>query len=184
MLAYYAVSVNAGAQDFCRKGEAQGETCNLRYNAAMGIGRPSVFSETIETAILDRLSAGESLLKICETEGFPNRSTVIRWMSSNPGFATKCAHAREHQADVMDERILEVANQVLAGTVDPHAGKVAISAFEWRAAKLKPKVYGDAQLIKHADADGNALKIEVTRIADTPRQLSASKVIDVGDEKQ
>ena len=133
---------------------------------ALEAGRPSIFTEDLENQILERLSAGESLLKICETEGFPHRSTVIRWMASSEDFATKCARAREAQVDVMDDKVLDTANNVLAGQVDPHAGKVAISAFQWRASKLKPKVYGDATMLKHADADGNKLPtFEVSTVA-------------------
>ena len=43
----------------------------------------------------------------------------------------------------MDDRILEVAGRVEQGDLDPHSAKVVISALQWRASKLKPKVYGE-----------------------------------------
>ena len=69
------------------------------------------------------------------------------------------------QADVMDERILEVAEQALDGSVEANAARVAIGAFQWRAARLKPKVYGDSTLLKHADPEGNKLEITVSRVS-------------------
>jgi hypothetical protein len=74
----------------------------------------------------------------------------------------------------MDERIMETAERCVSGELDPHAAKVAIGAYQWRAAKLAPKVYGDAMQLRHADADGNKMTVEVTRVA--PR---AQRVIDV-----
>lgn len=133
----------------------------------MSPGRPSTFTQEIADAILDRLASGESMSKICTGKGMPHRITVIRWMGSNPEFATRCARAREIQADVMDDRILEVADNVLKGKVDSQSAKVAISAFQWRASKLAPKVYGDLQKLEHSGADGKPFSITVTRI--TPK---------------
>lgn len=84
----------------------------------------------------------------------------------------------------MDELVLDTARDVVAGKVDPHAGKVAISAYQWRASKLKPKVYGDATMLKHADADGNSLKVEVTRISDAPRALTPPKLLEAPKEPE
>lgn len=101
---------------------------------------------------------GESLRQICADEGMPDRRTVMRWAEADPVFATKCARAREEQAEVMDERVLDVANRTEAGTLAPDAARVVLSALQWRAAKLKPKKYGDSQTLKHADADGNKIQ--------------------------
>jgi hypothetical protein len=79
---------------------------------------------------------------ICENdEGMPHRSTVLRWMSENEAFATKCARARTLQADIMDDRILEVADACTPDTAQ--ADRVKIAAYQWRASKLAPKKYGD-----------------------------------------
>lgn len=79
--------------------------------------------------------------RICEAEEMPNRSTVIRWMAADDEFASKCARAREMQADLMDDLILETAD---ASTPETAASdRVKISAYQWRASKLQPKKYGD-----------------------------------------
>jgi hypothetical protein len=49
--------------------------------------------------------------------------------------------AREWQADYMDDLILDTANACTPESSS--ADKVKISAYQWRAAKLKPKFYGD-----------------------------------------
>lgn len=78
--------------------------------------------------------------RICVSKGMAE-STVIRWMATNEEFARKCAQAREMQADVMDDKILDCADACTPETA--HADKVKISAYQWRAEKLKPKKYGN-----------------------------------------
>jgi hypothetical protein len=73
--------------------------------------------------------------------GMPNRVTVVRWMQKDPTFESKCARAREWQADYMDDLVLDTANECTSETAQ--ADKVKISAYQWRASKLKPKVYGN-----------------------------------------
>ncbi len=90
----------------------------------------------------------------------PDRVTVIRWMGRDEAFATKCAQARNEQADLMDDRILEVVNKCEDGLIDPHAAKVVISGLQWRAMKLKPKKYGDK--IAHVGDAENPMQTKIT----------------------
>lgn len=103
-------------------------------------GRPTAFSEELANTICERLMDGESLREICSSPGMPHRSTVIRWMESRPGFATRVAHSRDMQADLMDDLVLEVARNCTPETAA--ADKVKIAAYQWRASKLAPKKYG------------------------------------------
>lgn len=116
------------------------------------VGRPSVRSEALADTIVTRLAEGESLRAICFDAGMPNLSTVLRWQADDADFASRCAHAREAQAEVMDERIMSAANRVECGDLDPQAGRVAISAYQWRASKLAPKRYGERIAHDHQGA--------------------------------
>jgi hypothetical protein len=107
----------------------------------------TTYSEELADTICERLAEGESLRQICASPEMPNRSTVHRWQSSNAEFATKCACARDSQADLMDDLILEVANACTAETAQ--ADRVKISAYQWRASKLAPKKYGDKVQAEH-----------------------------------
>jgi N-formylglutamate amidohydrolase len=51
--------------------------------------------------------------------------------------------ARVEQADAHADRILEVAERVLAGDVPADAGRVVIDAYRWTASKLRPGRYGE-----------------------------------------
>lgn len=125
-------------------------------------GRPSIYSDELANLICERLINGESLRQICRDAGMPDRSTVIRWMNTDADFASKCERAREEQADLMDDMILEVANACTNDTA--HADKVKISAYQWRASKLKPKKYGD-KLMVGGDKE-SPLVVEIVRFSE------------------
>lgn len=105
------------------------------------MARPTDFTEAKALEICERLIEGESLRKICGDKLMPNRSTVLRWLAKHSDFAAKYARAREAQADLMDDKILDVADACTPETA--HADKVKIGAYQWRASKLAPKKYGD-----------------------------------------
>lgn len=126
------------------------------------MGRPSIYSEELVDAICDRLREGESMRQICRDESMPDRRTVERWMAADAAFAAKCARAREDQGDLMDDRILSVADRTERGELDPQAAKVVISALQWRAEKLKPKVYGNRVTQEHTGPNGTPLIVKLS----------------------
>jgi hypothetical protein len=119
------------------------------------MSRQTLYTVELADAICERLVNGESLRQICQDEGMPNRSTVIRWMGADEAFATKCARARDEQADYMDDLILETANSCTPESAA--ADRVKISAYQWRASKLKPKKYGDRTRTELTGAGGGPL---------------------------
>ena len=97
--------------------------------------------------LMDRIVDGleqSSLRKLCAAHpDLPSRDSITDYMGKNAEFSARCARARQEHAEIMDDRILEVAEKVEKGELDPKAGSVVISAFQWRASKLAPKKYGD-----------------------------------------
>lgn len=130
------------------------------------MGRPSLYTDELAEVIAERLAAGESMAQICLDDEMPSLRTAMRWAAENKAFGTIYAHAREAQAEVMDQKILEAAEEADA---DPQAARVKIEAYKWRASRLNPKRYGDAQTIKHADAHGEKMELDpvarATRLA-------------------
>lgn len=104
-------------------------------------GRPSDYTPELANHICELLETGDSLRQICARDGMPDRTTVTRWLDRHPQFAAKYARAREEQAEHMDDLILETANN--CHEENAQAARVKIAAYQWRAAKLKPKKYGD-----------------------------------------
>jgi len=143
-------------------------------------GRPTIYDSKQIHEICSRLALGESLREICSDPAMPSRETVRKWLASNrPEHAellSKYAHAREQQGDDMDDRVLEVANGVVRGEIDPHAARVAIAAFQWRASKLRPDKYGD-RVITAGDASAPVEHRLTVVYEDKP-----AKMLDKGGE--
>lgn len=124
------------------------------------VGRPSLYTLELVDDICHRIADGESLRQICALDGYPDRNTVLRWLGDYPDFAAKYARAREAQADVMDDKILTTADACTPDTAA--ADRVKIAAYQWRASKLAPKVYGDKVTTEVTGKDGGAVAIEHT----------------------
>lgn len=125
-------------------------------------GRPTLATEKLKDGILERLTESESLRQICKDEGMPDRVTIIRWLESDEDFAAKYARAREMQADFMDALVLDTADACTPETAP--ADRVKIAAYQWRAAKLRPKAYGDKlDLTSGGEKIGLSAELEAAR---------------------
>ena len=128
--------------------------------------------------ICERLAGGESLLKICKDEGMPPQSLVFQWLIRNADFAANYARARQSWAESEFEKMMEIADtpqlgektkttdkgvEVISGDMIDHR-RLQVDARKWALARMFPKKYGDATLLKHSDPDGNKLDITVTRV--------------------
>lgn len=127
------------------------------------MGRPSEYCQEAVSAILERLADGESLRAICAGDDMPAKSTVFKWLSQNKDFADQYARAREIQADVLFDEILEIADNGQNDTYTDDDGNVRtdhdviarsrlrVDSRKWMAGKLRPKVYGDKLSLGGAD---------------------------------
>jgi hypothetical protein len=106
------------------------------------MGKPSIYNTEIAGIICSRIAQGDSLRSICAEPEMPGLMTIMDWLNdeAKQEFRDRYARAREIQADVMDAKILEVADASTAESSP--ADRVKIAAYQWRAEKLKPKVYG------------------------------------------
>ena len=101
-----------------------------------------MYSEETRQKVLDRIAEGESLRAICADEGMPKKSTVLQWCDEDAEFRTKYAQARARQMEGVIDGFADLEEQVLSGEIKPDAAKVVLWSRQWRAEKLKPKVYG------------------------------------------
>ena len=126
-------------------------------------GRPSSFTQHVADIICVRISEGESLKSITLDEEMPDRATVYRWLAADPVFCDMYTRAREDQADTLADEILAIADEqpeVIAvlnksGELIEHKLDNAflqwqrnrIDTRKWIAMKLKPRKYGDRQIL-------------------------------------
>jgi hypothetical protein len=127
------------------------------------LGRPSSFTQDMADTICVRIAEGESLRDICKDEWMPDRVTIYRWLQAFPEFCNQYTRAREDQADTLADEIMAIADETpdLNPILDKHGAlieiqlhsaylqwqKQRIDARKWTAMKLKPKKYGDRQIL-------------------------------------
>jgi hypothetical protein len=128
--------------------------------ASKGPGRPSDYSDELADIICERLADGESLRSICRDDGMPNKATVFRWLAAHEEFATKYAHARDAQVDVLVDEMTDIADDGSNDWMErkdkdgnnigwqengeaQRRSALRVSTRQWIAEKLKPKKYGN-----------------------------------------
>jgi hypothetical protein len=127
------------------------------------MGRPTRYTKEIADEICARLSNGESLLSICESDDrFPGESTVRNWDDDDrDGFSAKYARARKHQALHWAEELITIGDN--DNKDDTQRARLRVDTRKWVISKILPKIYGDKQTHEVTGADGAPLEVNVTR---------------------
>ncbi|MEN2787565.1 hypothetical protein ACFOKI_02905 [Sphingomonas qilianensis] len=153
---------------------------------------------TAQALICDRLIDGLSLREICRGDDVPSKKTVCQWLADDETFRLRYAVAREMQADALVDEILEISDD---GTNDwtqrrgkdgedvtaldaehVQRSRLRVDSRKWIAARLAPKKYGDASLLKLGDPDGRKLEgMDNTQMAAWLASLAASINQSQGD---
>lgn len=119
------------------------------------IGRPTDYMPEVAEDICALLMEGESLRSICTRPGMPKIRTVMYWLQRHEEFMQQYARAREVQAEILAEEIIEIADDSSGDVIVDEDGheqtnhervarsRLRVDARKWYASKLAPKRYGD-----------------------------------------
>ena len=134
-------------------------------------GRPSLYTDKLAAKICRRLAAGESLRAICRDNAMPSISTVMGWLfdGNHDKFSEQYARAREAQAEIRADEIVDIADddtgdftadkdgKLVANSEHIQRSRLRVDARKWIAAKLLPKRYGDK--IQHTGDGGGPIRV-------------------------
>lgn len=126
----------------------------------MGAGRPSSYDPEIAADICSQISTSRLRLRsICDAdERFPDVNTFYRWMGSHPELRELYARAKDDQLDLIEDEILEIADDSTNDFIEIQRKKgvdiifdkeavmrsnLRIESRKWLMGKLRPKKYGD-----------------------------------------
>lgn len=114
-------------------------------------GRPTKYTTKLAEEICKRLSAGESLRKICKSAHMPTEGAVRGWVVDDVGdFSAQYTRARNIGLDVLADEVLAIAD----GKGDVQRARIKFDARRWYLSKLAPKRYGDRVTQEHVGEDG------------------------------
>lgn len=144
------------------------------------MGRPSEYTPEIALKICEGLADGKSLREMCETdEDMPARGTIFRWLADRGNligdrpFQDHYALAREFAGDADGDDVAHYSRQAAKGEIEPAAATAAINGLKWSAGKRKPKVYGDAQTLRHTGPNGGPVEYANLTEAEIDARLAA-----------
>ena len=135
---------------------------------------------------LARIGEGRSARDVCGNDkDMPSWRIVSKKLNTDDAFALKYSLAMENRGQVMADRILDLVDRVVDGSLDPNAGRVAIDGLKWNAMKLAPKKYGDIHRmeVKHETSYVDALKA-VGEIVDGTTTSNALRTHEAGKEEK
>ena len=120
----------------------------------MNIGKPTIYTKELSETICELVATtNKSMATICNEVGISYR-THLYWLRDNEEYLRNYTRAKEDQADLLAEQILEIsddkAGDLLSGefgevgnTANIQRARLQVDSRKWIAAKLKPKKYGD-----------------------------------------
>lgn len=159
---------------------------SVRVREAKPIGRPAAYSELVAAKLCGYVAEGLSLRNACKQPGMPSTATVMRWLAddSRAEFREQYACAREAQADLLAEQILDIADEECTMVrADKHGSndddgeghtevvfdstavarnRLRVDARKWLASKMAPKKYGDKLQTELTGANGGAIAVNST----------------------
>lgn len=128
----------------------------------MAGGRPTTYNAEIAARICELVSTHTcGLERLCKMyDDLPDKTTVNLWRFKHKEFSIRYAEAKLHQADLLAEEILDIADDSRNDWVEylseeeqgdgwrfngDHVNRcrLRIDTRKWLAAKLLPKQYGD-----------------------------------------
>ena len=134
-----------------------------RYNKTSNRGAPEFeYTQEIAKEICDYVATHtESVADMVKNNPhFPKEDTIRRWRLYRDDFGAKYARAKQLQAELMAEEVLEIADRKDCDTIINKEGdeicnhewiarsRLRIDTRKWIACKLAPKLYGDKQTVE------------------------------------
>lgn len=125
------------------------------------VGRPELYTQELADKLCEAIATSQkSLRTICSQEDMPSVATVLKWLrEDNNGFAAQYTRAKEEQADLLVEDMIDIADDGKNDLMEINLGrgktmkvedrevtnrsKLRVETRKWIASKLKPKKYGD-----------------------------------------
>jgi len=149
-------------------------------------GRPTDYTLKLTDVICARLSEGESMRSVCRDDSMPVLTTIFRWLREKPEFKQQYDIAKEESADSHADQMVDIADNevsqplivegkpllvdgkpiMIVDSVAVAHAKLRIDTRKWAASKLKPKKYGDKQILEATVTTRRADELTDEQLAD------------------
>jgi hypothetical protein len=138
------------------------------------LGRPSIYSQELADKICEQIVQGYSMRTICKADDMPCVATIFSWFRTNQPFLEQYEKAKEMQADMLAEDLLDIADDGTNDWMEKYGkdgenlgyqvngehiqrSRLRVDTRKWIASKLKAKKYGD-RVIQQGDKDADPIQ--------------------------
>lgn len=128
-------------------------------------GRPRMSQDKLDT-VLERMSNGETISQICREDGMPHRMTLYRHARADAEFSDKLARAREDQAEVWVDEMLEVAKDGSNDWIEDDDGNRKLNGEHVQRSKLVVDTLKWIVAVNNAKRFGPKVKVEAEHSVD------------------
>ena len=114
------------------------------------MGRPSIFTKELGENICAQLAEGRTLRAICRDEGMPDMKSIFNWLQKDEEFFQHYTQAREVQAHVLADEVVELAESLgnACESEEAQAIRTRMDARKWYTGKVLPKIYGERTILE------------------------------------
>lgn len=103
----------------------------------MASGRLTKYTSKIADEIIRRMSEGESLSKICESDSIPTKGAVLSWVTTNRnGFFDRYDKAFKVRAYSMLEDLIDLSDD---DEKETNRSRLQVDTRKWIVSKMIPK---------------------------------------------
>jgi hypothetical protein len=127
-------------------------------------GRPTDYTPELADKLLEKIASGDSLRSICETDEFPSKVTVLKWLAKDADFRAKYSAAKELGAEAIAEEIFDISDDGRNDWMEKlnfnggvkgweqngesvNRSKLRVDSRKWYLSKIMPKKYGEKQAV-------------------------------------
>lgn len=146
------------------------------------MARPTKYNQKLVKKICEVVSTHpEGLKKLCGMfEWMPAEAQINKWRIKYPEFRVLYAQAKLIQAELLAEDCLDIADDTRLDTITKtnkdgeeyevannewiNRSRLRVDTRKWLAAKLLPKLYGDAKRVEDLEGQNDMLRQELRTI--------------------
>jgi hypothetical protein len=120
-----------------------------------GTSRPTGYDETVAEKVLERISEGELLMRICQESGMPTRGQFRHWLTTHDDLAAAYARERLFWADAHAEAVVDLVTDPKGNFIDQNGNRLPLTheevaalrlrvdSIKWLVGKWAPRTYGE-----------------------------------------
>lgn len=155
------------------KAHYEEELTKLRPTALVNRKEDVPYNPELADYICERVASGSSLRRACVGDDMPEPSTFNKWCNNNQALATQYALACMAKAQVWADELVDISDDSTNDYMEIEDDKghtkrvfdgenmrrtaLRVDTRKWYLSKIMPKQFGDAQMLKLADAEGRVL---------------------------